>query len=64
MAKGYIIIFEGDGPLFNERHPSAVVHNTFDKADAAWKRGDQVGRPLKIIEINWDDTGAKAPWPP
>jgi hypothetical protein len=63
MAKGYIIIFEGKGPLFEERHPSAVVHKTRDEAEAAWKRGDQVGRPLQIIEIDWDDTGTKMPWP-
>ena len=64
MAKGYIIIFEGKGPLFEERHPSAVVHETYDDADAARRRRDQVGKPLDIIEINWDDTGAKMPWPP
>jgi CTP:molybdopterin cytidylyltransferase MocA len=64
MAKGYIIIFEGDGPLVDERHPSAVVHKTREQADVAFKRGDQVGTPLKIIEITWDDTAAKRPWPP
>jgi hypothetical protein len=64
LAKGYIIIFEGKGPLFEERHPSAVVHETFDAANAARKRGDQVGTPLDIIGIYWDDTGAKMPWPP
>ena len=60
MAKGYIIIVEGKGPLFEERHPSAVVHETFDDADAARKRGDQVGEPLQIDEIHWDDTGPKS----
>jgi hypothetical protein len=60
MAKGYIIIFEGKDQLVEERHPSAVVHKTCDDAKTAWKRGDQVGRPLQIIEIEWDDTGAKS----
>jgi hypothetical protein len=64
MATGYIIIFEGKGPLFEERHPSAVVHKTRSQAEAAWNRGDQVGRPLDIRKIDWDDTGAKKPWPP
>ena len=64
MAKGYIIIFEGNGPLVEERHPSAVVHKTREQAEAAWKREDQIGRPLDVIQIDWDDTGAKMPWPP
>ncbi len=64
MAEGWIIFFEGKGPLFDERHPSAVVHKSYDDADAARRRGDQVGKPLQIIRIDWDDTGAKKPWPP
>ena len=64
MAKGFIIIFEEKGPLFEERHPSALVHKTRDDAEAAKKRGDQVGKPLDIIEIVWDDTQANKPWSP
>jgi hypothetical protein len=56
--------FEGKDHLVEERHPSAVVHKTRKQAEAAFGRKDEVGRPLKIIEIDWDDTGAKKPWPP
>jgi hypothetical protein len=64
MAKGWIIIFEGDGQLVDERHPSALVHKTRELAEAALKRGGHVGRPLAIREISWDDSGAQRPWPP
>jgi len=64
MAEGWIIIFEGNGPLLDERHPSAVVHKSDADADAARRRGDQVGKPLQIIRIAWDDNRAQKPWPP
>lgn len=64
MAEGWIVIFEGQKELSNERHPSAVVHDSYAKAVVASQRSDQVGRPLQIIKINWDDSASKNPWPP
>jgi hypothetical protein len=64
MAKGWIIILEGQGPLYKERHPSALVHETYDDARAAWDRGGQVDNPLQINPVVWDDTQAAYPWPP
>jgi hypothetical protein len=60
--KGWIIIFEGDGALVDERHPSAVVHASREKAEAARDRLTQVGKHLDIIEIDWDDSRATKPW--
>jgi hypothetical protein len=59
MEEGWIIIFEGND---NFRYPSAVVHKTFNDAQAALDRRDQEGAPLKIIKICWDDSGASQRW--
>ncbi|WP_315767375.1 MULTISPECIES: hypothetical protein [unclassified Bradyrhizobium] len=64
MATGWIIVFEGQGRLVDERHPSALIHRTREQAEAALNRGDQVGKPLSLLEINWDDSKAQRPWPP
>jgi hypothetical protein len=61
MAEGWIIIFERDGG----RYPSAVVHKTKKDAEDAKNRRDQVGEPIDIVKISWDDSLSRGPkWPP
>jgi hypothetical protein len=54
MDCGYVLIFksEKDG----QRYPSGIVHKTYDDAVAALKRRDQVGTPVAITTICWDET--------
>jgi hypothetical protein len=63
MAEGWTIIFEGQKSLRHERHLSGWVHKTYKDADRAQKSGTQVGNPLGIVRIEWDDTNAQEPWP-
>ncbi|MGM4998687.1 hypothetical protein AB8A05_08130 [Tardiphaga sp. 538_B7_N1_4] len=56
---GYLIIFETADGL---RIPSAVVHHTREGANIAKGRADQRGKPVDIVEIEWDDSIASKPW--
>jgi hypothetical protein len=58
METGYIVIFENDG----YRYPSGLVHRTAEAAEKAGGQPDRKGKPVKVIEIEWDDAAASAPW--
>ncbi|MCK1497997.1 MULTISPECIES: hypothetical protein [unclassified Bradyrhizobium] len=58
---GWVIVFES--VTEPERYTSALIHRSKLEAQQAWDRGDQKGRPLEIIPIDWDDSAAKTNWP-
>jgi hypothetical protein len=63
LKKQWIIIFKADpfGPLAGEFHPSSRTYDTEDEAKIAWKRRDQKGEAVDIIEIEFDPSGSRLP---
>lgn len=63
LKKQWIIVFEADplGPLAGEFHPSSRTYDTEDEARTAWKRRDQRGEAVDIIEIEFDPSRSRLP---
>ncbi|MCK1322931.1 hypothetical protein IVB08_06490 [Bradyrhizobium sp. 173] len=60
IKRGWIVIFESDK---TPRYPSAVIHETYEKAKAFFDKRDHEGTPIAITEVDWDDRLGRSPWP-
>jgi hypothetical protein len=59
IARGWIIVFEGEGRV---RFPSLIIYRSLAEAREAWNTVEPSDRPLKIVPVTWDDSRAKNPW--
>lgn len=54
MDCGYVLIFKSE--KYGQRYPSGTVHKSYRDAVAALRRRDQVGTPIAITPIAWDES--------
>jgi hypothetical protein len=60
IKRGWLVIFESQK---TPRYPSAVIHETFEKAQIFLDKPGHEGIPIAITEVDWDDRLGKSPWP-
>lgn len=60
LKRGWIVIFESKK---TPRYPSAVIHDSFEKAKEFFDKPSHEGTPIAITEVDWDDRHGKSPWP-